>query len=116
MALSRFVLTSTVTVTPDTLATPVAGSPGTGGAAGFGNSARVAAGAGSQGKYGLPGMPLTFLAGTTIYADSTAGFATAPQLLYQAIGAGNLRAYVQGQDDRGGAALGNLSVHSSKRR
>ena len=27
--------------------------------------------------------------------------------LYAAIGAGNLRAYVQGRDDRGGAALSN---------
>jgi hypothetical protein len=27
--------------------------------------------------------------------------------LYTAIGAGNLRAFVQGQDDRGGAALRN---------
>ncbi len=33
--------------------------------------------------------------------------ATAPQLLYQAIGAAQLRPYVQGQDDRGGAALSN---------
>jgi hypothetical protein len=107
MALSRFVVTSTVTVTPDALATPVAGSPGTGGAAGFGNSATVVPVLGSEGKYGLPGMPLTFLAGTAIYADSAAGFATAPQLLYQAIGAGNLRAYVQGQDDVGHAALSN---------
>jgi hypothetical protein len=107
MALSRFVVTSTVTVTPDALIAPVAGEPGTGGAAGFGNAATIVAAAGSQGKYGLPGMPLTFIQGTTIYADSTAGFATGAQLLYQAIGAANLRAYVQGQDDRGGAALSN---------
>ena len=58
--------------------------------------------AGSEGKYGLPGMPLTFRPDDVIYADSTAGFATGAQLLYQAIGAANLRAYVQGQDDRGG--------------
>ena len=51
--------------------------------------------ASSEGKYGLPGMPLTFLEGTVIYADSAAGFSTAPQLLYQAIGAANLRPYVQ---------------------
>ena len=42
MALSRFVLTATVTVTPDALATPVAGEPGTGGAAGFGNTSTSA--------------------------------------------------------------------------
>jgi len=46
-------------------------------------------------------MPLTLLAGTVIVADSTAGFANGAQLLYQAIGAANLRAYVQGQDDAG---------------
>jgi hypothetical protein len=44
-------------------------------------------------------MPLTFLAGTVIYADSAAGFATGAQLLYQAIGAASLRPYVQGTDD-----------------
>ena len=61
----------------------------------------------SEGKFGLPGMPITLLAGTTIYADSAAGFATGAQLLYQAIGASNLRAYVQGTDDVGHAALAN---------
>ena len=30
--------------------------------------------------------------------------------LYTAIGAGNLRPFVQGQDDRGGAALSNLAL------
>jgi hypothetical protein len=62
---------------------------------------------GSEGKYGLPGMPLRFLAGTTIYADSATGSATGAQLLYQAIGAANLRPYVQGQDDMGHGALAN---------
>ena len=107
MALSRFVVTALVTVTPDALATPTAGEPGTGGAAGYGNSATVVPVVGSEGKYGLPGMPLTFRPGDVIVADSTAGFATGPQLLYQAIGAGNLRAYVHGQDDVGHAALSN---------
>ena len=102
MALARFVVTSKVTVTTDTLATLVAGEPGTGGAAGFGNTATVAPGTG--GKYGY--LPHTFLPGMVIYADSSAG-STGPQLLYQAIGAGNLRAYVQGQDDLGHAALSN---------
>jgi hypothetical protein len=32
---------------------------------------------------------------------------TGPRLLYQAISAGNLRAYVQGEDDVGHAALSN---------
>jgi hypothetical protein len=52
-------------------------------------------------------MPLTFLAGTVMYADSVAGTDTGAKLLYQAITAANLRPYVQGQDDRGGAALSN---------
>ena len=47
----------------------------------------------------------TIPAGTTIYADS-AGTGGAGAL-YTAIGAGNLRAYVQGQDDVGHAALAN---------
>jgi hypothetical protein len=53
------------------------------------------------------GYPDKFLRGTTIYADSAAGTDTAAKLLYQAIGSGNLRAYVQGQDDVGHAALAN---------
>jgi hypothetical protein len=57
-------------------------------------------------KYGW--LPATFLPGTVIYADSTAG-STGPQLLYQAIGSGNLRAYAD-QDAVGHAALANLSV------
>jgi hypothetical protein len=101
------VVTSTVTLTPDAVAAVVAGEPGTGGPAGFGGAATSTPSALSEGKFGLPGMPLTFLAGTTIYADTTAGFATGAQLLYQAIGAANLRAYVQGQDDAGHAALAN---------
>ena len=100
MALSRFVVTATVTLAPDTLATVVAGEPGTGGAAGAGNSGTVAPG--TSGKYGLFGETIT--AGTVVYADSSAG-TTAPQLLYQAIGASNLRAWVDGQDDyRGGTS------------
>ena len=96
-----------MTLTPDAVAAVVAGEPGTGGPAGFGSLATIIPSALSEGKYGLPGMPLTLLAGTTIYADFAAGFATGAQLLYQAIGAGNLRAYVQGQDDIGHAALAN---------
>ena len=59
---------------------------------------------GTIGRYGW--LPAACLPGTVIYADSSAG-TTAPQLLYHAIGAGNLRAWVQGQDDWGGAALAN---------
>ena len=100
MALSRFVLTATVTLPPDAVAAVVAGEPGTGGAAGFGNSAYTDA----AGHWGSSGA--TFLAGTTIYADSGGG-STGPEKLYTAIGAGNLRAYVQGTDDVGHAGLAN---------
>jgi hypothetical protein len=100
MALARFVLTGTVTIPAAPAATVVAGEPGTGGAAGYGNTSVVPA-ANAWGPW-----PTTFLKGTTIYADSSgAGGAGA---LYTAIGAGNLRAYVQGQDDVGHAALSNL--------
>jgi hypothetical protein len=102
MALSRFVVTASVTITPDTAATVTAGEPGTGGAAGYGGAPRVSPGTG--GKYDT--LPLTFQPGMVIYADSSAG-TTGPQLLYQAIGAGNLRAFVDGQDNVGHAALGN---------
>ena len=91
MALSRYVLSATVTVPAGTPATPAAGEPATGGAAGYGN-ASISAGAGY--------FPQTFLAGTAIILDPAGQ-------VYAAIGAGNLRAYVQGQDDRGGAALSN---------
>ncbi len=59
---------------------------------------------GTSGKYGW--LPAAFLPGTIIWADSSVG-SSGPQLLYQAIGASNLRAYVQGQDDSGHAALSN---------
>jgi hypothetical protein len=61
MALSRFVVTARVTLTTDTLATVVAGEPGTGGAAGFGNAA-VSAGAAV--------FPVALQAGTAIVLDS----------------------------------------------
>ncbi|HET9966906.1 MAG TPA: hypothetical protein VFQ68_01645 [Streptosporangiaceae bacterium] len=70
-----------VTVTPDTLATVTAGEPGTGGAAGYGSAETVAPG--TSGKYGW--LPVTFLPGIVVVADSSAG-TTGPQLLYQAIG------------------------------
>jgi len=77
MALSRFVVTARVTVTPDTLATLVMGEPGTGGAAGFGSVETVSPG--TDGKYGW--LPVTFLPGMVVVADSSAG-STGPQLLY----------------------------------
>ena len=65
-------------------------SPRTGGAAGYGN-ASISAGAVL--------WPTTFIAGTTIVLDPAGP-------LYAAL-SGSLRPYVQGQDDRGGAALAN---------
>jgi hypothetical protein len=103
MALSRFVLTSSVTLTPDVAATVVAGEPGTGGPAGFGGAPTAATP--TAGKYG--NLPVSFQEGQVIYADSAAGTDTGAKLLYQAIGAGNLRAYVQGSDDVGHQALAN---------
>ena len=102
MALSRFVVTANTTVTPEALATVVAGEPGTGGASGYGNAGTAVQ---SAGKYGL--MHATFVKGMVIYADSVAGIDSGPKILYQAIGAGNLRAYVAGQDDVGHAAISN---------
>lgn len=92
MALSRFVTTVAVTLASDVL---------TAGTGGWGN----ATGANAAGNWDTNG-PQVIPAGTVLWADSSAG-STGPQLLYQAIGAGNLRAYVQGQDDVGHAALCN---------
>lgn len=98
MALSRYVLTATVTTVPDVAATVVAGEPATGGAAGFGNAA--APSPATAGRYGL--WPQTFIIGQVIVLDPVPANG-----LYAAIGAASLRPYVQGQDDRGGAALSN---------
>jgi hypothetical protein len=100
MALSRFVLTSTVTLPPDAVAAITAGEPGTGGAAGFGNSAYTDA----AGHWGSSGA--TWPAGSVIIADS-AGTGGAGALYTALGGATNLRPYVQGQDDVGHAALSN---------
>lgn len=91
MALSRYVLTSTVVVPAGTPAVVVAGEPGTGGASGYGNTSTSAG-------FGL--YPQTFIQGTAIVLDPAGP-------LFTAIGAGNLRAYIQGQDDVGHAALSN---------
>jgi hypothetical protein len=102
MALSRFVVTARVTITPDVAATVTAAEPGTGAPAGPGNYATAAPG--TSGKFGY--LPVTFLPGMVVYADSGGG-TSGPALLYSAIGAGNLRPFVDGQDNVGHAALGN---------
>jgi len=91
VALSRYVLVSTVTVGSGTAATPAAGEPATGGAAGFGNASMSA---------GAVLYPQTFIAGTVIVLDPASA-------LCAVIGARNLRAYVHRQDDLGHAALAN---------
>ena len=90
MALIRYVVTATTTVPAGTPATAVAGEPATGGAAGYGNASI---------STGAVLWPTTFIAGTTIILDSASA-------LYTAL-SGSLLPYVQGQDDRGGAALSN---------
>jgi hypothetical protein len=82
MALNRYVLTADVTV-PAGTPTAVSGGPGTVSWSG-------------PGPY-----PAAYQRNTVIVADPAGS-------LYAAIGAGNLRAYVQGQDDRGGVAISNL--------
>jgi hypothetical protein len=82
MALSRFVVVNQVTVAPGTAT---------------GNST---GGASTPGSAWSELWPVTYHRGDVIVADSSAG-STPAQLLYQAIGSINLRAYVQGQDDAG---------------
>jgi hypothetical protein len=91
VALSRYVLTATVTVPAGTAATVVAGEPATGGAAGYGSVSTTSG----------PTWPVTYLKGTPIILDPAGA-------LYAAIGAGNLRPYQQGTDDVSHAAISNL--------
>jgi hypothetical protein len=90
MAFGRWVLTARVTVPAGTASAP----------SGPGNTVTYANGSGSTSKWAPP-FPVTFLPGQIIYADDTAPGATptGPQQLFQAIGAANLRAYVQGTSD-----------------
>jgi len=61
MAVSRYIVTRAVTVPQGTPATPTAGEPGSGGAAGYGT-------AGISSGYGA--FPQSFQAGTPIVLDS----------------------------------------------
>jgi hypothetical protein len=103
VALNRFVLTASVTLTPEVAATVVAGEPGTGGPSGFGGAPTAATP--TSGKFGW--LPVSFQRGQVIFADSVAGTDTGAKLLCQAIGAGNLRAFTQGTDDAGHAGISN---------
>jgi hypothetical protein len=86
MALSKYELTATVTVAAGTVSTPVAGEPGTGGAAGYGNSSVTAGGEAL--------WPTTFIKGTVIELDPAGS-------LFAAIGAGNLKSYTAAQESGG---------------
>jgi hypothetical protein len=106
MAYGRFVVTARVTVaagTPSAVAQP-------------GGTVTWVNGSGSSSKWAPP-VPVTFLPGTVLYLDDTAPGATptGPQQLYQAIGAGNLRAYVQGADDVDHVGISNLPSKLSGR-
>jgi hypothetical protein len=90
VALSRFVLTAQVTV-PAGTASAVAQPGGT------------VTWSGPAGAW-AGGFPQTFLKNQVIEFDPAT---TAGAALQSAIGAGNLRAYVQGADDSGHAALAN---------
>jgi hypothetical protein len=92
VALSKFVLTSTVTVPAGTLSTPVAGEPGSGGAAGYG-SASVSAGAVLFSQVIVRGTPVVLDPSSALYTFLN--------------GQGVLRAWVQGADNVSHAATGN---------
>lgn len=92
MALSRYVVTSTVTIPTGTAATAVAGEPGTGGAAGYGNTSI---------SVGYAAFPQTLIAGTPIVLDSVSPLYT----YLNRVGA--LRPCQQGTDDVSHAAISN---------
>ena len=101
MALSRFVVTAAVVVPAGTVS--AVSQPG--------STVSWAGAADGMNPGALPDAydaqsAVTFVPGQVIVASSLSTDG-APYALYLAIGAGNLRPYVQSQDDRGGAALSN---------
>jgi hypothetical protein len=88
MALNRYVVTADTTVAAGTAATPTAGEPGTGGAAGFGSAATT----------GGPLRPTVYRAGTPLLLD------TAGSLYAVLNGAGALRAFTDADATRAGAS------------
>jgi hypothetical protein len=97
VSLNRFVVTQTVTIPAGTFATVAAGEPGTGGPAGYGNEELSATGGGGT------VFPEMVVAGSVLLLDS----GTPSELYTYLNGLSALRAYVQGQDDVGHAALSN---------
>jgi len=90
MAVNRYILTADVTIPAGTASTVVAGEPATGGAAGFGNASTT----------GGPLWGTRIPKGTSIMLDPAGP-------VYAQIGAGNLRAFIDGQDTVGHAGLHN---------
>ena len=88
MAINQYRLTAAVTVGVGTLATVTAGEPGSGGAAGYGNSAVA-----SPDTTGVL-FPYTFLKGQLIMLDPTGP-------MYALIGGGNLQLVTLGQETGG---------------
>jgi hypothetical protein len=108
MAISRFVITAPVTI-PAAAATAITGGFGTVSWANATNPTWWVDGVGPgtvADAYANQSV-VTFVPGQVIYASSAGSGDGAAYALYLAIGSGNLRAYVQGQDDVGHAALGN---------
>lgn len=88
MAINRYIVTATTTIPAGTAATVVAGESATGGA--FGSAPTT----------GGPIWPTTLIKGQAVMLDPAGA-------VYALIGAGNLRAFVDGQDTVGHAALSN---------
>jgi hypothetical protein len=101
LALSRFVIGTTVTLNAGT-PTAVSG--------GFGTVSWAGAGSGATQQW-ADGQPATFFAGQPVYADSSTpgSTPTGPQQLYTALDAAgaSLRAFVDGQDDVGHYGISN---------
>lgn len=94
VSLNRFVVTATVQIPAGGAATVVAGEPGTGGAAGYGNQSTAT---------GAEDWPLTITKGSVLILDSGT-----PSALYSALnGLSALRAYIPGQDDVGRESISN---------
>jgi hypothetical protein len=92
MALNRYVLTADVSIAASSAAAVVAGEPSSGGEAGYGSDEVVTGGEGY--------FTVVLLKNTVIMLDPAGA-------VFTDIGSGNLRAYVQGQDDVGHAGLSN---------
>jgi hypothetical protein len=90
VAVQRYVLTAAVTVPAGTAAALAPGEPGTGAPAGYGSAATT----------GGPLWPVSYARGQVIMLDPAGP-------LYSQIGAGNLRAWADGQDSAGRPGISN---------